>query len=302
MSCRSSAGARVEVRAGELGADDGRVVGQDQGAAFELDRVRAPLDPALVPPVRHPPPSCRRRAGRRGDPGHVRSPRADGDFDYDLPAGLIAQQARPRGTSRLLVLDRASGGTSVHRFSALPTFLRPGDLLVLNEVRVIPARLRGTTPGGRVEMLLVRAGGGGAWEAMVGRPNGSGPAAPPPSTTGRAPNYRRTGTRPRRIGSRFDPPLERQVPRRSARCRCRPTSSDGGPAMADRERYQTVYARHPGGPSPRRLPGISRRSCSPTLDRTAACGSREVTLARRHRGPSGRWRPTAIPAITGMEP
>ena len=90
------------------------------------------------------------------------------DFDYDLPAGLIAQQARPRGTSRLLVFDRASGETSVRRFSALPALLRPTDLLVLNDVRVIPARLRARRPGGGgVELLLVRPAGGGAWEAMA---------------------------------------------------------------------------------------------------------------------------------------
>ena len=90
------------------------------------------------------------------------------DFEYLLPESLIAQEARPRGTSRVLVLDRGTGGLTFTRFSALPGLLGPGDLLLLNEVRVIPARLRAHRPGGGdAELLLVRPLDGSTWEVMA---------------------------------------------------------------------------------------------------------------------------------------
>ena len=81
------------------------------------------------------------------------------DFDYHLPQELIAQTpAEPRDSSRLLVLDRRTGDMEHRRFSDLVDYLRPGDLLVANRSRVIPARLIGTkeSTGSPVEMLLLR--------------------------------------------------------------------------------------------------------------------------------------------------
>ncbi|HEY1434368.1 MAG TPA: S-adenosylmethionine:tRNA ribosyltransferase-isomerase, partial [Thermoanaerobaculia bacterium] len=79
-------------------------------------------------------------------------------FDYHLPAERIAQQARPRGSSRLLAFDRATGAVSHRRFLELPELLLPGDLLVRNDVRVRPARLYGRDAEGRlVEIFLLRA-------------------------------------------------------------------------------------------------------------------------------------------------
>ncbi|HEC15546.1 MAG TPA: tRNA preQ1(34) S-adenosylmethionine ribosyltransferase-isomerase QueA [Sedimenticola sp.] len=80
------------------------------------------------------------------------------DFKYDLPGGLIAQHpAGERGGSRLLCLDGDSGGLADRRFADLPDLLRPGDLLVFNDTRVMPARLHGRkTTGGRVEILIER--------------------------------------------------------------------------------------------------------------------------------------------------
>ncbi len=79
------------------------------------------------------------------------------DFDFDLPEGLIAQEAAPRGQSRLLVLDRATGAIQHASAADLPQFLRPGDLLVVNNTRVFPARLLGrrVPSGGAVECLLL---------------------------------------------------------------------------------------------------------------------------------------------------
>jgi S-adenosylmethionine:tRNA ribosyltransferase-isomerase len=90
-------------------------------------------------------------------------------FDYDLPPDLIAQEpAAERDASRLLVLDRASGRIEHRIFADFPEYLQPGDVLVLNDTRVMPARLFGVYDDGKsVEILLVRPAGEHCWEAMV---------------------------------------------------------------------------------------------------------------------------------------
>ena len=92
------------------------------------------------------------------------------DFDYDLPPELIAQKPiEPRDASRLLVVDRQSGSLEHRTFTGLPGFLRPGDVMVFNDSRVIPARLSGTktSTGGVVEILLLRRIGPNVWETLV---------------------------------------------------------------------------------------------------------------------------------------
>ncbi len=93
------------------------------------------------------------------------------DFDYDLPESFIAQTPlEPRDASRLMVLNRADGSVTHAHFCDLGQFLRPGDLLVFNDTRVIPARLfahkAGT--GGRVEVLLLKRRAPLTWEVIVG--------------------------------------------------------------------------------------------------------------------------------------
>jgi len=92
-----------------------------------------------------------------------------GLFDYDLPPELIAQEpAEPRDASRLLALERATGRIDDRRFSDLEGLLRPGDCLVANHTRVIPARVLGMGEGGRpVELLFLRPVDEERWEAMV---------------------------------------------------------------------------------------------------------------------------------------
>ena len=92
------------------------------------------------------------------------------DFHYELPPELIAQTPAPRREgSRLLVLHRADGRIEHRRFLDFPTYLRRGDLLVLNDSRVIPARLRGFKPhsGGEIEVLLVEENAANDWWAML---------------------------------------------------------------------------------------------------------------------------------------
>ncbi|WP_273845249.1 tRNA preQ1(34) S-adenosylmethionine ribosyltransferase-isomerase QueA [Rubrobacter calidifluminis] len=90
------------------------------------------------------------------------------ELDYELPQELIAQRpAEPRDSSRLMVVDAENGEISHHVFRELPEFLGEGDALVLNETKVIPARLYARRPGGgRVELLFLRGEGEG-WEVLA---------------------------------------------------------------------------------------------------------------------------------------
>jgi S-adenosylmethionine:tRNA ribosyltransferase-isomerase len=169
------------------------------------------------------------------------------DFDYDLPPVLIAQTpVEPRDASRLLVLHRATGRLEHRRFSDLPEYLRPGDLLVANQSRVIPARLFGrkvSGPGGSVELLLLNRRDDRVWEVLV---RGKGlhpgrvveiPTSGPPVN---AVILEITPSGGRLV--RFDPPVDEwlhdlgQVPL--------PPYIHA--PLADPERYQTIYSRVEG--------------------------------------------------------
>ena len=90
------------------------------------------------------------------------------DFDYNLPQELIAQQPlQLRDSSRMMLLDRYIGSIEHSTLSSIGDYLRAGDVLVFNDSRVIPARLKGkkADTGGRVELLLLRRDKNGDWEA-----------------------------------------------------------------------------------------------------------------------------------------
>ena len=94
------------------------------------------------------------------------------ELDYELPEDLIAQRpAEPRDASRLMLVDVQSGTIAHRTFHDLPRFLLPGDALVLNETKVLPARLKANKPtGGEVELLFLRDLGpnhGGSWEVLA---------------------------------------------------------------------------------------------------------------------------------------
>lgn len=165
------------------------------------------------------------------------------DFDYDLPPELIAQTPiQPRDASRLLVLDRQSGRIEHSVFRDIGCYLRAGDVLVLNETRVIPARLfaRKAPSGGKVELLLLHRLDELTWEALVGGKGlsvgkellvESGPRATVIGNPGGA----------RRL-VRFDEPIEPYL----GRAGHVPLPPYIREHLSDPERYQTVYARHPG--------------------------------------------------------
>ena len=92
------------------------------------------------------------------------------DFYYDLPEELIAQDPlEDRSSSRLLVLDKKTGKTEHHVFREITNYLNPGDCLVLNDTKVIPARLIGVKEetGAKIEVLLLKRGADDVWETLV---------------------------------------------------------------------------------------------------------------------------------------
>ncbi len=169
------------------------------------------------------------------------------DFEYDLPPEFIAQSPlEPRDSSRLMVLDRATGGIRHAVFREIGQFLAPGDLLVFNDTRVIPARLyaskKGT--GGRVEILLLRRLEAQTWETVVGgkrvRPGTQLVLAGGESEFVQVEVVRDLGESRRVV--RFSRPITPQL----AALGSTPLPPYIHEALRDPERYQTVYARDPG--------------------------------------------------------
>ena len=91
------------------------------------------------------------------------------DFDYHLPEELIAQYPlKERDSARLLILNRATGAIEHYIFKDIAEYLKKDDLLVLNDTRVLPSRLRGfRATGGKVEILLLKQKNGLAFQALI---------------------------------------------------------------------------------------------------------------------------------------
>ncbi len=165
------------------------------------------------------------------------------DFDYDLSPEYIAQTPiEPRHAARLLVLDRTSGAIQHTLFSSTGRFLRPGDLLVLNETRVIPARLFACKlpGGGRIELLLLHRQDENTWEVLAG---GKGLVAGRQLQVEAGPRAEIAAKLdgPRRL-VRFAEPVEPYLPAAGHV----PLPPYIHAPLADPERYQTVYACQPG--------------------------------------------------------
>lgn len=180
------------------------------------------------------------------------------DFDYDLPERLIAQEpVERRDRSRLLVVDRAGGTFKDSVFHELPAYLKPGDLLVLNNTRVFPARLIGrrlrktprgdTVLGGRVEIFLVNRLEALVWETLVKPGRALLPGARVEFARGKLTaeviEWREGG---RRI-VRFDTSAEfDEIIDRIGRTPLPPYIKRDEEDRLDAERYQTVFARERG--------------------------------------------------------
>ena len=217
------------------------------------------------------------------------------DFVYDLPEELIAQTPlEKRDASRLLVLDRHSGRTEHRHFSDLPAYLRPGDCLVLNDSRVIPARLIGTRKtGGAVEAVLLRDLGGGRWECLT-RPG----------------KKMRPGTEAF-FGDELSAVVEEVLPdgNRILRFSCGgiflevlerlgrvPLPPYIKAQLDDPERYQTVYAREPGSAA---APTAGLHFTNELLDEIRAMGV-DVRFVTLHVG-LGTFRPVKAEDIEDHE-
>lgn len=213
------------------------------------------------------------------------------DFDYDLPAASIAQQPAPRGESRLLVLDR-QGPDRHARVSDLPRLLRPTDLLVLNDTRVIPARLFGRgAGGGKMELLLLEKIAERDWEALVkpgkrARPgsmielDGLGAEVIEKREDGAAHRYLL------RFSESIEPHLDRlgHIPL--------PPYIHRPDTAEDRERYQTVFARTPGAIA---APTAGLHFSAVLLREIAAAGI-ETARVTLHVG-LGTFKPVAVERI-----
>jgi S-adenosylmethionine:tRNA ribosyltransferase-isomerase len=209
------------------------------------------------------------------------------DFDYELPPDLIAQRpVTPRDASRLLVVDRATGRLAHFVFGDVTDLLRQGDVLVLNDTRVVPARMRGRRPGtgGAVEILVLGPAGGDWWEALV-RPGhrlrpGAVVEVGPKGVAVEVGESPRDGRRLVRIrdGGRM-PDLLRHAGEM-------PLPPYIRARLDDPERYQTVYAREEGAVA---APTAGLHFTPALLQRLGAQGVRIVMLTL-HVGP-GTFQP-----------
>ncbi len=228
------------------------------------------------------------------------------DFDFELPEELIAQQPpAERGTSRMLALDRTTGALQDTSFAQFPSFLRAGDVLVLNDSRVIPARLyaRRTLrrdrekPTGRIEVMLTEPAGKDQWHALVrpGRKVAIGERlvfpAPDGSILLEAEVLKRGEYGDRLL--RFAPCADFFAAIERIGHTPLPPYIHRDDADADRERYQTVYARERGSVA---APTAGLHFTPQVLDAIAARGV-EVTRLTLHVG-LGTFAPLRVERVS----
>lgn len=167
------------------------------------------------------------------------------DFDYDLPEHFIAQTPiEPRDASRLLALNRATGEIEHRRFGEIGRFLRAGDVLVLNNTRVIPARLmaRKAGTGGQVEILMLKRRAPLNWEVLIGGKNiRTGAVLDVDGQPGLQAIVMQEFSGPRRV-VQFSQPISPLL-QKIGQVPLPPYIRE---RLSDPERYQTVYGRDPG--------------------------------------------------------
>ncbi|MBW5447892.1 tRNA preQ1(34) S-adenosylmethionine ribosyltransferase-isomerase QueA [Cohnella sp. CFH 77786] len=225
------------------------------------------------------------------------------DFDFELPERLIAQTPlAERTASRLLVLHRADGRTEHRTFTDLAEYIGPGDVLVLNDTRVLPARLFGTKAdtGAKAELLLLKRLEGDRWEALV-RPGkkirqgtelhfGAGGDGDRPLLTATVEDEGEMGARVIRF--QYEGIFQELLDRLGHM----PLPPYIKETLDDRERYQTVYARHEGSAA---APTAGLHFTEAFLDRLQTMGVKlcRVTL---HVG-LGTFRPVSAETVQEHE-
>ncbi|GAA3408277.1 tRNA preQ1(34) S-adenosylmethionine ribosyltransferase-isomerase QueA [Paenibacillus hodogayensis] len=223
-------------------------------------------------------------------------------FDFELPESLIAQTPlTDRTSSRLLTLDKSSGAIGHHTFSELIDYLQAGDTLVLNDTRVIPARLFGVKAdtGAQVELLLLKELGEDRWEALA-RPAkrlkpgavivfGGGSPEDPASEPLLQATVEEEGEMGARIVRFAYQGIFREILERLGSMPLPPYIKE---RLDDRERYQTVYARHPGSAA---APTAGLHFTPEYLAAIAAKGVHIVTVTL-HVG-LGTFRPVSVDRV-----
>lgn len=215
------------------------------------------------------------------------------DFDYELDERLIAQFPRPRGTGRLLVLSRSTGLRHHRRIGELPSLFEPGDLLVVNDTRVLAARVHATRPTGRsFELLLLRPLDDTRWTSLL-RPS----ARAHPGERLELPDGGGAALEERHGEGRwtvsFDPPLDIGRLDRIGEPPLPPyIKRPRGVLASDRANYQTVFARRPGAVA---APTAGLHLTEEILDALTARGIERADLTL-HVG-IGTFRPVAADRI-----
>ena len=208
----------------------------------------------------------------------MRAPMRRADFQFELPPELIAQAPLPeRSASRLLVLDGATGAVADRHFTDLPSLLRPNDLLVFNDTRVVAARLFGAKPsGGRVEIFLERAvGERRAWvQARASKPIRPGLVV---NTAGGEIRVVERASTPAGDLWEIETPIEVLAFFEAHGAVPLPPYIGREAGAEDRARYQSIFARAPGAVA---APTASLHFDAELIARLDALGVRraEVTL------------------------
>jgi S-adenosylmethionine:tRNA ribosyltransferase-isomerase len=222
-------------------------------------------------------------------------------FDFDLPEELIAQTPlADRTASRLLVLNKATGETEHRKFEDLAAYLQAGDLLVLNDTRVIPARLFGVKrdTGAKAELLLLKPLGGDRWEALAkpakrlraGTALEFGEEPGVPLLTAVVEEEGGMGTRIIRFEYEG---IFNEILDRLGHMPLPPYIKE---ALPERERYQTVYAKHEGSAA---APTAGLHFTEAFLDKLKEQGVR-IAFVTLHVG-LGTFRPVTVETVEEHE-
>jgi S-adenosylmethionine:tRNA ribosyltransferase-isomerase len=215
------------------------------------------------------------------------------DFDYELPRELIAQHAVARGASRMLVLDRSRGAIMHLQIADIVGLLAAGDLLLLNDTRVIPARLYARrSTGRRFELLLLRRVDAATWEALLrpaARARYDEELMLADGSSCRPAERLEEG----RWLVRFEPPLDLPRLDRLGEAPLPPyIDRPHGSTADDRARYQTIYAREPGAVA---APTAGLHFDHGLLDRIRSRGV-EIAFVTLHVG-LGTFRPVQVEEV-----
>jgi len=215
------------------------------------------------------------------------------DFDYELPEELIAQEAVERGDSRMLVVDRCSGRTSHKGIRSFPDFLNTGDLLLINDTRVIAARLEARRPTGRrFEVFLLEDHGRGRWQGLVKPTSRARPGEELVlDDSGKIQLHEYLGEGLWDLW--FEPAMDVERLDRIGATPLPPyIMRPEGPTPEDRHRYQTVYATEAGAVA---APTAGLHFDRALMDAVNAAGA-EIARITLHVG-IGTFRPVSVEQV-----